>query len=157
MQQTDLDWLIKRVWRRPLSESEAQALARAWELKAFDAGSVLIEEGKPGGKLWLLRSGLAEIQLDRGGRSLRIATAREGALVGEMSFLSDAPASATVVAAEPVSAYGLARDAALGLMREHPELMLGLFAYMLAHHAETVRRMNEEFFQLYDYLTGTHK
>src|SRR6185369_12177014 len=70
----------------------------------FPAGATLIAEGSATAKLYVLASGSLEVL--RGDMS--VASIDEpGAIVGEMSTLLSRPASATVRARTPVSAYAI--------------------------------------------------
>ena len=70
----------------------------------FAAGATLIAEGSGTAKLFVLSSGSLEVL--RGGMS--VATIDEpGAIVGEMAALLGRPASASVRARTPVSAYAI--------------------------------------------------
>ncbi|RME81306.1 MAG: cyclic nucleotide-binding domain-containing protein [Zetaproteobacteria bacterium] len=153
----DMQWLAQTIYGRALSEDEAQALAQAFRERRFAKGDVLIEQGTPSAGLMIVREGAVEVVIERGESTLRVGGGREGFVVGEMSFLTGEPASATVLATEDGSAYLLSREGAERLMQAHPNLMLGLFAYILAHHAKTVRRMNEDLVHLYAYLGGGHR
>lgn len=80
---------------------ERQALKRLLAManrRSFAPGDRLIAEGEPVAEVLYLCSGLAQIEAD--GRV--IAVCRPGDYLGEMSYLTGAPASATVIAAEPM-------------------------------------------------------
>lgn len=69
----------------------------------FAAGATLIAEGKPA-KLYVLSSGSLEVL--RGDMSVALLD-EPGAIVGEMSALLGRPASASVRARTPVTAYAI--------------------------------------------------
>jgi len=99
--------------------------------RQFGPGDVLIEEGLETGKLFVLKSGAVEIRRD----GIPVTTIAEpGAVLGEMSALLDQPHTASVVATEPVEAYGL--DNGLALLAERPALALHV-AQLLAQRLET--------------------
>ncbi len=153
----DLRWITTHLWGSHLGREEAEALAGALEARRVDAGETLIAQGEPAGALYILREGAAEVLVQHEGRELRVASGGEGATFGEMTFLTGEPATATVRTTAPGVVYRLSRARALELARTHPELMFRFFAWILASHARTVRRMNEEYAQLFHYLTGSHK
>jgi CRP-like cAMP-binding protein len=66
----------------------------ATDLIDFPAGAVVFSEGDPGDRMYVVREG--EIELRLGDRTL--AVLGEGAMLGEMALLDDAPRSATAVA-----------------------------------------------------------
>ena len=61
------------------------------------AGGVLVEEGAPGGTIWVLVDGALEV---RKGPVVVATIAEPGALVGEMSTLTGTASTATVVAVD---------------------------------------------------------
>lgn len=73
-------------------------LLRLAKLRHADEGTALTHEGKPVSELLFLAEGV--MQIEQGGRI--VAVCGPGDFVGEMSFVSGAPASATAVAAKPI-------------------------------------------------------
>ncbi|HET7716478.1 MAG TPA: cyclic nucleotide-binding domain-containing protein [Bauldia sp.] len=86
-------------------------------IKRFDAGDVLIEEGRWSGRLFVLVEG--EVEVVRGGTSVAVI-AEAGSIFGEMSVLLDLPHTATVRARTPVTVR--APDDAAAFLRQHPEI-----------------------------------
>ena len=76
---------------------EFMKLMRIAEWRDADQGAVFATEGRPVDGLRLLFSG--EVNVERDGRE--IGSARDGALVGEMSFIQGGDASATVTTTVP--------------------------------------------------------
>lgn len=89
-----------------LSKLQISRLAHAGAWRTIEKGAVLTQEGAPVTELFYVASG--SFTVEKAGAA--VAQVRRGAFVGEMAFLSGAPASATVVAIEEGQA--LAFDAA---------------------------------------------
>ncbi len=66
-------------------------------LKIFNAGDVIFHEDDPGKSMFIIRSGIVEIQVKSGNKMVVIATLKEGAIFGEMSLIDGRPRSATVI------------------------------------------------------------
>ena len=81
-----------------LSDADIEWLAAVGERKSFVTGSILIQEGKPVGEVYILLDGQLSVLMESR-RNEKIATLRKGEIVGELSFLDSRPPSATVVAA----------------------------------------------------------
>jgi len=81
-----------------LSDGDIEWLAVAGERKSFPKGSILIQEGKPIGEVYILLDGQLSV-LVQARRNETIATLQQGEIVGELSFLDSRPPSATVAAA----------------------------------------------------------
>ena len=78
------------------------------ELKLFDTGDLLIEEGEEGGGVYWICSGKVDIsRRNQEKETVHLATLTAGALVGEMGLITRSPRVATVTAAEPVYALVL--------------------------------------------------
>ncbi len=150
----DVAWLEEKVLQRKLGEDEKAELAGIVESVRFRKGDVIMKEGEEGGVLYLLRSGSADIYRQINGEDQRLATVREGALFGEMTFLTGGAASASVVANEDCEVYRLTREGYAKLMRDKPELVYALFTYILKWTTQVIRHMNEETAGLMAYITG---
>jgi len=92
-----------------LSDADIEWLAAASERKSFAKGSVLIQEGKAIGEVYILLDGQLSV-LVQSRRNERIATLQKGEIVGELSFLDSRPPSATVVAATNSIVLAISRD-----------------------------------------------
>jgi CRP-like cAMP-binding protein len=87
-----------------------------------EAGDVLVAEGEPGDALYFIVAG--QVLVTRGGRLLAELGARE--VFGEMALLDPGPRSATVEAKTDVTLLVLQRDDLDDLMRERPEVPIGI-------------------------------
>lgn len=83
------------------SEDWEQLMSKARHLK-FQKGDVLIEEGTTSKMLYILRKGYVRVDRNHDGQPLTYARLGANEIFGEMSFLEQADASATVVAEEDV-------------------------------------------------------
>jgi len=150
----DLSWFREQILGRDLDDAEQEAIRRWFDVRTFACGESVIAQGTPGNTLFILRSGAADVMLDAHGTRQRIVTAREGALLGELTFLTGEPASANVVARETCIVYTISRTAFSEMMREQQGLVFLLFAHMLEHTAKVIRHMNEEHIGMMQYIMG---
>jgi putative ABC transport system ATP-binding protein len=73
------------------------AVADQMELEEFKPGELVIRQGDPGDKFYLIRSGEAEVLVrDAGGADAVVATLDEGKFFGEKALMTGEPRSATV-------------------------------------------------------------
>ena len=93
----------------------------------FKPGEDLIQEGAKPGRIYVLERG--EVIISKKGVELA-KTRLRGSLLGEMGALLGIPASATVSASSPVTAYRI--DNGDKFLRENPEFAVHA-ATMLAH------------------------
>ena len=153
----DLAWLEERVLQRKLNEKEKEQLTEVVEQKQFGKGDTIMQEGRNGGELFLIRSGSVAILRNIKGQRQRLSTVGEGDLLGEITFLTGEPATATAEALESVTLYRLSQPGFSKLMLGNQKLIYALFSYMLRSTARVVRKMNEEHIAILDYMTGIHK
>jgi MFS family permease len=103
----------------PLRPQVLEAVARRCTWMVVPSGAVLITEGEPGDRYYVLASGRLEVT--RGGvpvRSLR----EPGDAVGEIALLFDVPRTATVTVAEEAEVLVLERPDFLTAVTGHPEV-----------------------------------
>jgi diguanylate cyclase (GGDEF)-like protein len=97
----------------------------------LEPGDVLFEEGEPGDRIWLLRSGTVELYKRFFGERHRLTYLSRGALVGEATLFDDSERSATAQAVTPCRAYSLHNDTARAFLADHPELGLAILQHVL--------------------------
>jgi len=140
----DTEWLDKNVIKRDLTETERGAL-NVLEIATYKEGDNIIEKGQAGGTLYILRSGIAQVEDNHEGIRVRIAGLQEGTIFGEMSFLNDNKASAQVTALTECTVYKLSKDQFKVIMAEHQELAFAIFNDILNEQTAIVQKMNEQF------------
>ncbi len=89
----------------------------------FDPGERFIRQGDPGDSLYIIVSGEVEIAVDNIGI---VSKSRERNVIGEMAALSGSRRAANCVAATNVTALKIEREEFLEVVREKPEISLGI-------------------------------
>lgn len=153
----DFTWLENNVLRDKLTDSEKDQLCDVIERMEFASGDTIMTEGERGGALYLLRSGSVAILREIKGQQQCLTTVYEGALLGELTFLTGEKVTATVVASEDTVAYKMNRLEYTKLMQTNQELVYALFTYMLAQTCIIIRQMNVDHAELMGYMTGVYK
>ncbi|SIN64776.1 Cyclic nucleotide-binding domain-containing protein [Parasphingorhabdus marina DSM 22363] len=100
-----------------LTEEDVLFLARAGEIKLFEAGDIIIEAGAEVPALYFLTSGSAEVHLANG---TSVASPGIGDVAGEMSFVEKRPPEASVVATEPSRLLAVPRAELEKELGRHP-------------------------------------
>ena len=103
-----------------LDGPDLDALARVAERAEYDRGAILMREGDRGDSLLVIATGTVDVTV--AGRSQTVATLGPGSVVGEMSLLTGAARSATVVALMPVGAYRVGKDQLQPILDRSPVL-----------------------------------
>ena len=102
-----------------LKKDRARRLLRLGRFVDAPEGQVLTTQGVPVRDVAMVLNGLCHIE--RGGR--HVASVSVGALVGEMTFASGAPATATVRTATPCRLFLIGREPLVGFLRRNPDAM----------------------------------
>lgn len=106
-----------------LSDSEARALARRLQFRAFARGESLFEAGDIPESAFLLENGVVRVITNtREGETYE--ELQEGELVGQTALITGKPFPATAFAVTDVNAWMLARADFLDLVNEQPTLKL---------------------------------
>jgi CRP-like cAMP-binding protein len=96
---------------RHLNDAERGRLLELAEERTFPSGSLLIEEGAPAGGVFLILEGRVRIEKAHLGARVPVDELDAGELVGEVSYLLDSSATATVVADGDVRVAAIAKPA----------------------------------------------
>lgn len=105
-----------------LHPSEVQALIEGFEKENAPKGETLITQGKPGEVFYILASGQVGVFLKGQLIDKRIATLGPSSYFGEMSLVSDAVRSASVVTDEDSVVYTLLRSTFNKIIMANPTL-----------------------------------
>jgi MFS family permease len=100
----------------PLADAALEQLARRLEPMQVAAGTVVVRQGDPGDRVYLIASGAVQVAVD--GRPAPPLGA--GDLFGEIALLRDLPRTATVRAASDCELLSLGRDEFLAAVTGHP-------------------------------------
>jgi CRP/FNR family transcriptional regulator, cyclic AMP receptor protein len=118
-----------------LTLDEWRSLAPFLSMRFLRAGDPLMEEGDAERELFILADG--ELEVSVGGAA--IATLQAGSVVGEGTFFSGEPRSATVTPSTPGVAWGLHWDRFDALTNKHPKLAVDLIKGLAAVLAVRMR------------------
>ncbi len=94
-----------------------------YKIKIFHAGETLIQEGESGEEAYLILSGGVLVTKDMSGTKVVLGTYQEGAIIGEMSLISDEPRSATVQALEKTRVAVLTKPVLSQHLKQLPPYM----------------------------------
>ncbi|MCK6501813.1 cyclic nucleotide-binding domain-containing protein [Myxococcota bacterium] len=123
------------------------ALAAAAELREVETGAVLVRQGAEADALYLLVHGHAEVRLEAGEDEDGVVLDQlgPGALVGEVSVLTDEPRTATVRATDMLVALRLPRAEMLGTLALHPDLAQDIWTSVARRRLEGLLAASHRF------------
>lgn len=104
------------------SRDELLAVMRGLQLRAFEAGDIILTEGDPGDSLFVVTTGLVKAYVKRSGQQVLVRRMAEGDFFGEISILSGKPRTATVTAATAVELLELDRQTLDGITAAYPRV-----------------------------------
>jgi uncharacterized membrane protein len=150
---TDVALLAEVPFFQVLDEEERTLLSAQLDVVTFPAGRLLWNTGDPGGELYVIRSGEAEVffRNDTGERIV-LETSGPGDFVGELSLLDNGPRTAAVLVTQDLEALRVDRNDLNFLFHKRPDAALDLLTAMgrrmrktveLLRHTAT-RNVNEE-------------
>ncbi|MEM9353623.1 MAG: cyclic nucleotide-binding domain-containing protein [Planctomycetota bacterium] len=119
-----------------LSPREFAKLLALSERKHAAEGETLLKQDEPVEQLALISSGSASVELD--GR--HIAVVEPGQFIGEMGFLTEQNASASVTARVPLDYRAWPADKLRKLLRDQPEVHVKIHGILGADLVEKLRR-----------------
>ncbi|MEO1481081.1 MAG: cyclic nucleotide-binding domain-containing protein [Myxococcota bacterium] len=97
-------------------------LIEKFQRRGYQPEQALIEQGQPGQGLFVLAAGEVDIQVDKDGEKVSVATLKPGDVVGEISLLQNKPTTATVLAKGRVGALFLPRNDFQEILDAHPDI-----------------------------------
>jgi CRP-like cAMP-binding protein len=104
---------------------------------SFQPGQAIVERGDPGDAMYIVLSGVAEV--DVGGRYHRL---QRGDFFGEMAVLAGKPREATVKAAEPVEALRISGDDFQKFLAANPQSATGMLKSLVERLREVQDRLD---------------
>lgn len=120
-----------------LDDEQRRGLAARASVRTFGSGEVLVRQGHPGESMFVVRSGRVAVVVEPDGRE--VATIERGGYFGEMSLLTGAPRSATVVARADTAVLEIDAESIRALAAWDPAAMEQIGALAIARRAELDR------------------
>ena len=101
-----------------LPREEIETVAAKLQTVQVSAGDVIVRQGAPADKFFIIVDGEVEVIHEQDGVTKRLATLTTGQFFGEMAILRDTPRMATVRALGQTTLFAMERDAFRGLVAQ---------------------------------------
>ena len=150
----DFNWLEEKIFSRILTDAERTALKSTMTVEQFTKGDVVILQQETGGKLYLLKSGRVDVILRFNGESLKLTNKGEGAQLGNMSFIDNSEACASIIAHEDCLAYRITRDDLSQLFTFHQNVAKDIMFSIIKDMSGNLRHMNDANAVSLQYIQG---
>lgn len=128
-----------------LDQYQVLELAKKLKHHRCEQGKVLVACGDPGASMFVIIEGLLEVLSSStlGGAEVKLGQLVPGQFFGEMSLLTGAPRSATVVAALDSVVFEVTKEDIKPLLMNNPDLVRNLSAIVASRQLKNVERMKE--------------
>jgi uncharacterized protein YhbP (UPF0306 family) len=103
---------------RDLPEQEAESLATQLQTVEVGAGDVIVRQGAPADKFFIIIDGEVEVTREDDGQTRTLATLKRGQFFGEIAILRNTPRMATVKAVTPTTLFAMERSDFQGLLAQ---------------------------------------
>lgn len=128
-----------------LTATQLEQIASHARLQRFAEGETLVSEGDPGDSLFIIKSGGAGVYVHNGeGQPIPVAERGAGEYFGEMSLLTGAPRSASVIAARDMEVVVIDRHAFTHVLAADPTILEALLDALDQRRSATESRLAEE-------------
>lgn len=107
---TIIEFLQRNALFKNLSAGTLAEVADKMSLERFSADEIVLRQGDPGDKLYVIRTGSAEVLVTKDGETRQVATLGQGDFFGEAALISGEPRNATVKAKTSLECYTLGKD-----------------------------------------------
>jgi CRP-like cAMP-binding protein len=101
-----------------LPEQEAESLAAQLQTLEVGAGDVIVRQGAPADKFFIIIDGEVEVIREDDGEARTLATLKPGQFFGEIAILRNTPRMATVKAVTPTTLFAMERNDFQGLLAQ---------------------------------------
>jgi signal transduction histidine kinase len=113
-----------------LTDADLELLARAARRFAASTGEVVIEEGAPGGSLFVVLDGELEVSKREGDRDVVLAARQAGEVLGEMSLLQQTPRTASARATRRTDLLEIGPEAFRTVLESDPAVASSILRTM---------------------------
>lgn len=129
-----------------LTIEECEVLSDIVKHKELAKEETLFEPGTKDGMLYILIAGKLDILKDLGGvdGSIHVATAKEGSIIGELSFIDDEPHSMRVMSRKESSVLFLSREDFETKINSHPQVVYNVMRSIMRYSHQIQHKMSQE-------------
>jgi len=137
-----------------LTDEQCMALANIVEVRELKDGEVLIREGHMDNSVHVVTSGqLAVVKDSDGGGHETLHVLKAGEMAGDMGFIDGLEHSATLSSVGETEVFSLSRDNFESMLKTDPVLVYRVMRSIIRGVHIIVRRMNNQYVQLTNYIT----
>jgi CRP/FNR family cyclic AMP-dependent transcriptional regulator len=137
-----------------LTEDQCKTLVKIVEIRKLKDGEILLSEGHMDNSVHVVISGqLAVIKDSDGGGHENMHVLKSGEMAGAMGFIDGLEHSATLSSVGDTEIFSLSRDKFESLLKTDPLLVYRVMRSIIRGIHTIVRRMNNQYVQMTNYIT----
>ena len=118
-------------------------LAFASERLTYAPGQELFHQGDMGDKAFIVVAGTADVLVDTPDGELVVTQLGKNDLIGEIAILCDVPRTATVRAADALTALAISKDLFFRMVTEFPEMGVEIMRELAQRLEQTTAQLRE--------------
>jgi putative ABC transport system ATP-binding protein len=92
---------------KDVNPTSMAGIANKMKPEKYHPGDMIIKQGDPGDKFYLIRSGRVEVRIETQGKQRSVKNLKQGDFFGEMALIKNEPRAASIIALEPTDLYFL--------------------------------------------------
>ena len=108
-----------------LTDQERSKVADVLDAHNFKEGDMIITQGEPGDRFYILEAGSASAVVTKGGEQVRLKDYGKGDFFGELALITDKPRAAGIVATSPCICVSMDRGSFKRLLGPLEDTMRG--------------------------------
>jgi small-conductance mechanosensitive channel len=105
-----------------LTEGELHKICEQMRPRLLESGTPVVRQGEVGDSLYIVHEGLLKVTIEHEHGATEVGRVRPGQFFGEMSLMTGAPRSATVMPMVDSKAYEISREVLAPILRDRPEV-----------------------------------
>ena len=138
-----------------LDEEQSVVLSALVEVREYEDGSVVVEEGATDDKLRIVLAGALAVAKKDGEDWVRLNVLTAGDLAGELAFLDSNSRYATLVALGPTKVFSLERTKLESLLHSHPVIVYRVMRGITRFAHQVLHRSGAQMTELMAYIYKT--
>lgn len=126
------------------SKEEFEKIIEMAETLSYEDGKTAVEEGDTGDSIFIIKDGSAKVIAHILGKTIELATLKEGDVFGEVAFLTGRPRTASVIAQGRLKVIEINRLLLEDAIEKNPKILDTLQDFYHSRVQETIKKVKEK-------------
>lgn len=125
------------------TEEDFNKIIEMAELKTYEDGETVVEEGDTGDSIYIVKSGNVKVIAHILGKTVELAELKDGDVFGEVAFLTGRPRTASIIADGRLNIIELNRLLIEDIIEKNPSVLERLQDFYHLRVQETIKKVKE--------------